>query len=183
MNITEKDLEVLRSYKNKPNENDVRYKEIIKQVLLENDLIPFLIDNKELEDADAENDEYFNINILPYYMIPDTQTNVKNFICYEISFDDVARYNTAIKVQQIIFHILCRDKQNYVQEVGCCRHDLISAVIIDLFQGSNIFGNQLKLISNKPGTTDNHYCTRTLIFEQQTTNSLTKQNGRSFNLR
>ena len=51
-----------------------------------------------------------------------------------------------------------------------------------MFQGCNDFGTQLKLMSNKPSTTDNDYATRTLVFTQLTTNSITNDN-RVTNLR
>ena len=167
----------------KPNEDDIRYKEIIKQQLLDDDILIWLLNNKKLEDAESENDEYFGVNIRPEYIIPETQTDVQNFICYEVSFDDNARYNPAIKYQEIIFYILCHEANGIVEEIGAARKDLIAGIIIDKFNGSNIFGNELKLVFDKPSVTDNSYSTRTLVFEQKTTNSLTRADGRTFNLR
>lgn len=181
--LTQEQQQYLIDLKKKPNEDTVRYKEIIKQMLLEDDLLMFLLHNKELEEAEAENDEYFGDNIRPQFLIPETQTEVKHFVCFECSFDAVARYNPAIKVQQIIFYVLCNDKDLIVEQIGASRHDLIAALLIDKFQGTNKFGNQFKLVSDKPSTTDNHYATRTLIFEQETTNSLSRADGRTFNLR
>lgn len=169
--------------KKKPNEDNIRYKQIIKEKLLEDDILIWLLNNKELEDKEAENDEYFGINIRDEFVIPETQTDVQNFICYETSFDDNARYNPAIKYQTIIFYILCHEKNGIVEEIGSARKDLIAGVLIDKFNGCNYFGNQLKLVSDKPSVTDNKYSTRTLIFEQKTTNSLTKADGTTFNLR
>ena len=60
--------------KKKPNEDIIRYKEIIKDKLLEDNILMWLLNNKELEDAEAENDEYFGINIKPMFIMPDTQT-------------------------------------------------------------------------------------------------------------
>ena len=182
-NLTPEQTQYLIDLKKKPNEDDIRYKEIIKQKLLEDDILMWLLNNKKLEDDEAENDEYFGINILPQFLLPETQTNVQNYLCYEVSFDSEARYNPDIKYQQIIFYILCCDKTAVVSEIGAARHDLIAGVLIDKFNGSNMFGNQLKLISDKPSVTDTHFSTRTLIFEQKTTNSLTKSDGRTFNIR
>lgn len=181
--LTEEQKQYLIDLKKKPNEDIVRYKEIIKQMLLEDDVLMYLLNNKELEEVDAENDEYFGTSIRSAYIIPETQTEVKHFLCFECSFNNYANYNPAIKYQQIIFYILCNDKDLLVEDIGAARHDLIAALIIDKFQGSNRFGDQLKLVSDKPSVTDNHYCTRTLIFEQKTPNSMTKADGRSFNLR
>ena len=181
--LTPDQKQYLIDLKKKPNEDDIRYKEIIKQKLLEDDILIWLLNNKELEDAESENDEYFGINILPMFIMPDTQTDVQNFLCYEMSFDEDARFNSAIKYQNIYFYILCHQKNGIVEEIGAARQDLIAGVLIDKFNGSNILGTQLKLISDKPSVTDSKYTTRTLIFEQKTTNSLTKADGKSFNLR
>lgn len=181
--LTKEQKQYLIDLKKKPNEDDIRFKEIIKQKLLEDDILIWLLNNKELEDKEAENDEYFGENIKPQYLIPETQTDVQNYLCFEVSYEDGARYNPDIKYVQIIFYILCHEKTSIVEEIGAARHDLIAGVLIDKFNGSNIFGNQLKLISDKPSVTDNNYSTRTLIFEQKATNSLTKADGKSFNMR
>lgn len=180
--ITKEELEELRRYKTIPDENDIIYKEIIKQKLLTNNKLIYLLNNKELEDAGAENDEYFGTNILPYYLIVPIQSAVNNFICYECSFENVSRPNSIIKIQEIIFYILVEQKNIIEKATYCARHDLIAAEIINTFNGCNDFGTQLKLISDVPGVTDNNYALRTLRFHQETPNSLTK-NGKSFNLR
>lgn len=182
-NLTPEQKQYLIDLKKKPNEDDVRYKEIIKQKLLDDDILIWLLNNKTLEDAGAENDEYFGVNIRPEYILPETQTDIQNFLCYETSFDDDAQYNPDIKYQQIIFYILCHEKNDIVAEIGASRKDLIAGILIDKFNGKNYFGNQLKLVQSKPSVTDTDYCTRTLIFEQKTPNSMTDANGRTFNLR
>ena len=181
--LTPEQQQYLIDLKKKPNEDDIRYKEIIKQKLLEDDILIWLLNNEKLENSEAENDEYFGVNILPMFIMPETQTDVQNFVCYEISFDEDARYNSDIKYQNIIFYILCHEKNGIVEEIGAARQDLIAGILIDKFNGCNTFGNQLKLVSDKPSVTDSKFETRTLIFEQKTTNSLTKADGRTFNLR
>lgn len=181
--LTDDQRQYLIDLKKKPNEATVRYKEIIKQMLLEDDTLMYLLHNKELEEADAENDEYFGDNIRSSFIIPETQTDVKHFLCFECSFDQISGYNPAIKYQELIFYILCNDKDLIVDEIGAARHDLIAALLIDKFNGKNKFGLQLRLLSDKPSVTDNHYATRTLTFEQLAPNSMTDADGRSFNLR
>ena len=56
-----KEIEQLRPYRNKPDKDDVFYKELVKKEVLKDDRIIYLLNNKELEDVDAENDEYFGI--------------------------------------------------------------------------------------------------------------------------
>lgn len=180
MKLTEKELSELRRYRNMPDEDNVRYKQIIKKKLLGNNKIIYLLHNKDLEEAEA--DEYLGVNILPYYLIAPTQHAVQNYICFETSFENVSRGNAIMKIQNINFYILCHHADINVAELSSPRHDIISAEIINMFQGCNDFGTQLKLMSDKPSVTDNDYATRTLIFSQITTNSITNE-GRQMNLR
>lgn len=181
--LTPEQKQYLIDLKRKPNEDDVRYKEIIKQKLLEDDILIWLLNNKKLEEDNAENDEYFGVNIKPAFIIPETQAEVQNYLCYEISFEDTSRYNPDVKYQEIIFYILCHEADSIVPEIGAARQDLIAGLLIDKFNGTNYFGNQLKLVSDKPSVTDNKFSTRILVFEQKSTNSLTKADGKTFNLR
>lgn len=182
MKLTDKELAELRRYRNEPDEDNVRYKQIIKKKLLENRKIIYLLHNKELEDEEVESDEYLGVNILPYYIIHPTQSSVKNFICFETSFENVSRGNSVMKIQQIIFYILCHQADINVAELSSPRHDLIAAEITNMFQGCNDFGTQLKLMADKPSVVDNDYAARTLVFAQITTNSITVDN-RQMNLR
>lgn len=87
-----------------------------------------------------------------------------------------------MKIQQIIFYILCHQADINIAELSSPRHDIIAAEITDMFQGSNDFGTQLKLMSDKPSVVDNDYAARTLVFAQITTNSITYE-GRQMSLR
>lgn len=181
MRLTEQELAELRKYRNEPDEDDVRYKQIIKKKLLSNHKIFYLLHNKELYDADAEPDEYFGTNILDHYIIAPVQSNVQNFLCFETSFENVSRGNSIMKIQQIVFYILCHNSDITVSELSCARHDVLAAELTNMFQGCNDFGVQLKLMSDKASATDNDYATRTLIFVQPTPNSITND-GKVMNL-
>ncbi len=182
MKLSDKELAELRELRTAPDDNNIRYKQVITKKLLDNNKIIYLLNNKELQEADAEPDEYYGINILPFYLVAPTQSNVQNFICYETSFEDVSRGNAAMKTQQIIFYILCHKDTLIVDQIGVARHDLIASVIKQMFQGSNILGTQLKLVDDKPSVVDAKYDARTLIFEQLTTNNIVNQ-GKTINLR
>jgi len=69
MDITSEQINYLRNLKNYVDSDDIRYKEIIKKSLIENDLIIYLLNNKELEDVEADPSDYLGVNILPYYLI------------------------------------------------------------------------------------------------------------------
>lgn len=157
----------------KSTDNDnVKCKEKIKKAFLENDELIYALHNNEL--SDCENDEYFGVNILPYVIIPETQTNVKHYVCYTTNFDDYPKYNNIQKYMTVKFTIMCDVRDIIEPNTGLARHDLIASIIQDRFNWSNIFGFQCKLISDKESTSDSDYATRQLIFQQTTLNSISK---------
>lgn len=159
--------------------DNLKLKEKIKQILLDNKYIIHLLNNDELEAAEAEADEYFGKNILPFYTITPTQTNVQNFICFETQWEGLDEYNVAEKSQEVIFYILCNDKNNLDEDTGLPRHDLLAALVQSLFNYRNFQGGKLVLTSDKPGVVDSHYLSRTLIFSQHTDANLVKTVGKN----
>ena len=184
-------LNKLRSYASTPDDDNIRYKEKIHDALLNNAELLYALNNKELEpelfDGDKLNideetgellgevDRYFgdNSNIRPYLFIPETQTEVKHFICYQVSFDELPRYNDLQKYTNITFNIFVHGKDAMDKLTGIPRHDLIASIIRERFNWSNIFGMQTHLIASKESTTDNNYLVRTLIFQITDVNSIT----------
>ena len=145
-------------------DDDILYaKDIIKEKLCNDlDIIKYL-HNTELERADADPDDYFGVNILPYTTIPGTQDKVKNFICFSVDDIEDARYNEIMKIQYIQFQVFCHiDDIN--TGTGYARHDLLGYFIRDIFNWTNIIGLQCKLIYNRESTTDTNYSCRLLKF-------------------
>ena len=198
--LTTKDelLNKLRAYASTPDDDNIRYKEIIKDALLNNAELLYALNNKELEselfDGDKLNidedtgellgevDRYFgdNSNIRPYLFIPDTQTEVKHYVCYQVTFDELPRYSNIQKYTEITFNIFVNGKDRTDKLTGIPRHDLIASIIRERFNWSNIFGMQTHLISSKESVTDNNYLVRTLIFQIVDTNGIvTTQNGKT----
>lgn len=179
MKWDKEDKAALLGFKESVDVDEVKVKEQIKKVLLNNRFIVHVLNNGELESADAEPDDYFNVNIRPYYMIPETQSNVKNYLCYEVGYDEVNRYNSLVKTLQITFYIMCHVDDILDKDTGIPRHDLLAALVQDQFNYTTyIGGGRIQLVYDKPSTTDNKYATRTLIFEQITDNNIVKtKNG------
>ena len=146
----------------------VRKKRIIGEMLYSDPDIIEVLDNKELDPTCPE--EYLYQNIFPFIRVPGTQDASKNFITYMLDDIDPAQSNRTMKTQYLKVVIFVH--QNLVQ-TDCCaeRHDLLAFLVRDVFHLSNKLGLQLKLISNREGFTDNDYCTRTLQFEMTTPNS------------
>ena len=188
MKWTKEDRDKLLSFKQNYDSDDIRVKEKIKQLLLENRYIIHVLNNKELEENDCEPDEYFGVNILPYYIISPTQTDVENFLCFEIQYDESSSFrynkshsslNSTIKNLRIVFYILCNNKNIIDKETGIARHDLLAALIQDQFNWTNYFGPKIMLVSDVPNVVDNNYASRVLTFEQTTDNNIVKtgENG------
>ena len=187
-------LDKLRAYADNPDDDNIRYKEKIHDALLSNAELLYALNNEELEselfDGDKLNideetgellgevDRYFgdNSNIRPYLFIPDTQTDVKHYVCYQVAFDELPRYQRYQNIQkytEITFNIFVNGKDRTDKLTGIPRHDLIASIIREKFNWSNIFGMQTHLISSKESITDNNYLVRTLIFQITDVNSIT----------
>ena len=184
-------LDKLRAYANNPDDDNIKYKDIIRKALLSCPELLYALNNKELEselfdedgnlliDKDTgellgEVDRYFgdNSNIRPSLFIPDTQTTVNSYMCYQVMFDELPRYQNIYKYNEIIFNIFVNGKDRTDKLTGIPRHDLIASIIRERFNWSSIFGMQSKLISSKESITDNDYVVRTLIFQIEDTNSI-----------
>lgn len=180
---TIEDSKRLASYKYIVDCDDIRIKEIIKQRLIANDDIIHVLDNKELQKQEAENDEYFGVNLLPYYMIQPTQTESQNFICFTVGYENqeqtfrrsvATKPNELVRHLHIVFVILCEQKNIKDRDTGIARHDLLAALIQNEFNYTNIFGRKIMLISDEESVVDNKYACRTLVFTQITDNNVTK---------
>ena len=185
-NLTTKEklLRKLRAYANTPDDDNIKYKNIIKNALLNCPELLYSLHDEELEselfddngnlymDEETGNllgevDRYFGDNsyIRPFLFIPDTQTTVKCYICYQVEFNEMPRYNNIEKYTLIIFNIFVHGDDRVDKLTGIPRHDLIASIIREKFNWSSIFGMQAKLISSKESTTDNNYICRTLTFQ------------------
>ena len=184
-------LNKLRAYAETPDDDNIKYKDIIRKALLNCPELLYALNNKELEselfdedgnlliDKDTgellgEVDRYFgdNSSIRPSLFIPDTQTTVNSYVCYQVMFDELPRYQNIYKYNEIIFNIFVNGKDRTDKLTGIPRHDLIASIIRERFNWSSIFGMQSKLISSKESTTDNNYVVRTLIFQIEDTNGI-----------
>ena len=181
MNWTQEDINELLTLKDTVECDEVRIKEKIKEALLQNRFIIHALNNKELEPLVEEDgtgvDEYFGVSILPYYMVTDTQHIANTYICYEVAYNSTDRSDRTgldYKELNIIFYIISNYKDLIDTETGIPRHDLLSALIQDQFNFSNICGKTIRLISNMPSATDRDFVIRTLVFRQTADNNLVK---------
>lgn len=196
--VTKNDLlNKLRAYRTTPDDENIQYKKKIEKALMLNPCLLYALNEKSLEselfDDDGninwewnedtkeyeplgEWDRYFGgtSNIRPYLFIPDTQTEVKHYICYQVSFDEMPRYQDTLKYTNVTFTIFVHGNDRNDKLTGIPRHDLIASIIRERFNWSNIFGMQTHLMSSKESTTDNNYIVRTLVFQVVDTNGIYK---------
>lgn len=204
--VTKNDLlNKLRAYKTTPDDENIQYKKKIEKALMLNPCLLYALNEKTLEselfDEDGninwewnedtkeheplgEWDRYFgsNSNIRPFLFIPDTQTEVKHYICYQVSFDETPRYQDTLKYTTITFTIFVHGNDRMDKLTRIPRHDLIASIIRERFNWSNIFGMQTHLISSKESTTDNNYLVRTLVFQVIDTNGIVNTTNGKTNL-
>ena len=183
--ITKADLlEKLRLFSECPDDDNVIFKQKIQNALLNCPELLYAINEGSLEgelfnndgtiNYDGEWDKYFSDsyhdgNIRPYIFIPDTQEDVKNYVCYQTSFEESPRYNAVEKYALVTFTIFVHSGDRIDTDTGLPRHDLIAAILRDKL---NIFGTQCNVISDRETTTDFKYVVRTLIFRCTVPNNI-----------
>lgn len=185
-------LEKLFGYAENPDDDIVRFKEIIRQSFIHCPELLYALHEEKLEEELFDSEGNLNIdedgeptgewdryvgessNIRPFLFIPETQTEVRHYVCYQVSFDEIPRYNSIEKYALITFTIFINGKDSIDESTGIPRHDLISSIIRDKINWSNAFGTQCSIISNKESTTDNNFIVRTLVFKLTNLNGILK---------
>lgn len=155
----------------KVNDDIIEMKRLIKQKLIEDPDVLEALHNPKI-DIDSP-DEFLDNNIYGFIRIPTTQDTVRNFICFTVDDIEENRFNEVMKNQNIQFCVICH-LDDMKTEFGIDRHDLLGYLVRDIFNWTNIFGLQFKLIYNKESTIDGDYYCRTLRFEATKPNALNK---------
>lgn len=155
----------------KVDDDIVEMKRLIKQKLIADQDILEALNNPDIP-LDSP-DEFLDTNIYGFIRIPQTQDTVRNFICFTVDDIEAHQYNSHFKVQQIQFTCICH-LDDMKTKYSMDRHDLLGYLVRDVFNFTNDFGLQFKLVYNKESTIDSDYYCRTLKFERDVTNSLNK---------
>ena len=146
----------------------IRKKRIIGQMLYSDPDIIEVLDNPELDPSCPE--EYMYTNIYPFIRIPGTQDTSRSYITFMLDDMEPTQFNKVMK-SQFLKVVIFVHKDLVKTKWGAERHDLLAYLVKDVFHLSNSLGLQLNLTSNREGVTDTDYCTRTLQFEMTTPNS------------
>ena len=169
-----------------------RYKYQIMKMLTSNQDILWALHNEELEkdfyykkneddefelDDDGNKipmlngDSYRDISIFNFLKIPDIQSTVKNFICFEVDDKEQPRYADHFIIKNIIFRTVSHE-QDYKTDWGIARQDLLAAIIKSEFDWTNVFGMHLEKVYDKGRVAENGYYYREFIYETTVPNNL-----------
>ena len=190
-NPTTKDelLERLYLFASCPDDDNILFKEKIKDAFMNCPELLYAIHEKSLEkelfnldgtiNYDGEWDKYFSDgyhdgNIRPYLFLPEAQAESRNYVCYQVHFNEVPRYNGTEKYAVITFTIFVHEGDTIDFGTGIPRHDLIAAIIRDRLNWTNIFGMQCHVTANRESTTDYQYVVRTIDFTITMPNNITQ---------
>lgn len=153
-----------------------RYKYLIMKMLTDNQDILWTLHNKPLEEkvdinGNLNGDSYRDVSIFSFLKIPGTQSEVKNFVCFEV--DDVSKYanNGILLTKNITFRAISH-ADDCVTDWGIARQDLLATIIKNEFDWSNIFGIHLEKVYDKGRIGENNYYYRELIYETTSPNNL-----------
>lgn len=167
----------LIAYAENPDDDNIRYKEKIKKILLNTPELLYALHDEELEkelfnedgtiNTEGEWDRYFGESSLirPFLFFPETTTDKKNYICYQTMFNELVRNNVVEKYLDITFTIFVNAGDMIDKPTGIPRHDLIAAIIREKFAWAAFEISKTKPTFNKESTMDNNYLVRTLQYE------------------
>lgn len=156
------------------------YKYIIMNVLTKNQDILKTLHNIGLEKNNTINgvingDVYRNVNIFNFLKIPDTQSEVKNYICFEVDDLEQVRYNDSLIKKNITFRTVSHEDE-VITDWGVARQDLLAAIIKSEFDWSNIFGMHIEKVYDRGRVSEDGYYYRELIYETTAPNNLVNKN-------
>lgn len=135
---------------------------------------------RERERILAYNDKVSKPQIIQYLKLNDIQTDVLNYIMFDISDDRASYTSDLMKNQTLTVMCLVHENDMDTEFQDITRVDLLSYIVVDIINRSNFAGLHFTLQSNKPQITDTKYYARTLSFLVKTPNT---NNFRSGSLR
>lgn len=145
------------------------YKDLILQDLKQDQDLLELLNNPSLSLSRPE--DYINTNIFSFLKIPDSQSIVKNFVCFDLDVIETLYANEYKSTYELTFRCL-----THTSEVetpwGINRHDLMAAIIKDRYCYSNILGPQLVKEVDKSYVAEGSYYYRILKFHSVQNNDL-----------
>lgn len=188
-------LEKLQGYAINPDDDNIRIKNQIYDILLHCPELLYALHNEELESELFDENGNLNIdeygeplgqwdlyfgkdsNIKPYLYIPNTQTDMRHYVCYQTNFTTIKKYNSYIKEMIVTFNIFVNGQDGIDNLTGIPRHDLIASIIREKIAWIGIEIENPVPNYDKESVTDNDFLVRTLQFKLDLPNSIVKTNN------
>lgn len=187
-------LKKLRAYSTTPDDDTIRLKNKIYEMLLSCPELLYALHDLELEQElfnddgtinyTGEWDLYFGKegHIRPFLFIPETQTDVRHYVCYQVSFEEFPRMprgtrslsskNDSEKCLVITFNIFVHGNDSIDDLTGIARHDLIGSIIREKMAWSGITMSDAVPIVETESVTDTKYIAKTLQYQAFMPNNL-----------
>ena len=146
-----------------------RYKYRIMKMLTEDEDLISTLNNKALDGH--KGDDYRFVNIFNFLKIPDTQSTVKNFVCFEVNDVEQPRYSEGLMKKYIIFRTVSHE-DDIQTDYGVARQDLLALIIKNKFDWSQEFGMHIEKIQDYGKIAENGYYYREFVYETTTANNL-----------
>ena len=132
-----------------------------------------LLNNKELIDKNVKPEDYVGINIFPYMHIPQTQSEVNNFLCFEINVTQTIRNNDIMLAQTLLIRTISHE-QDISTKYGISRQDLLAMVVKDRLLWSGVVGTSLKLVYDSGKVSESGYYYREMQFDNIVLNGISR---------
>ena len=109
------------------------------------------------------NEKVSHPQILSFLKVNDIQTEVLNFVMFDIA-DERPSYTSDLMKNQILTVMCFVHEDDMDTEYGINRVDLLSYIVKDILGNSNLTGLRMKPYSDEFGITDTKYYARTIKF-------------------
>ena len=159
--------------------NSVVYDDIVlsKQKILDDiykdsDIFEIL-NTTELQKRNAPPEDYYNVSIFSFLKIPQAQSVVKNFLCFEVNNVEEVHSNSSMIRKRVVFRTISHQEQ-VDTPYGIDRQDLLALLIKERFNWSNVLGTQLRKVYDSGKVAESGYYYRDIYFEQVVVNGLQK---------
>jgi len=174
---------IVRDLEDKKNSDIIRKKDALKKMFYEDpDILeilgkpekkpmnkyedkdsPTTQELKERQDIIEYNKRIDKDQIVSFLKLNGIQKEVMNFLMFDIDDTEVFDYNRKVKEQVLVVMCLVHEDDTET-EYGVNRHDLLSYLVKDLLDGSNVLGMQTTCVSDFNDIVDFKYYCRTLKF-------------------
>lgn len=136
-------------------------KQRIMSALVNDDDIVGLIDDSLI----GNGDELLYNNIYPYQRVPDTEDEMKTYICFKVNTRPTYAKNKAFKDIIVTLYIITHQNLMRCDRNGT-RIDFLGSLVLDIFNGKDGFGiGEVEVVSDTEGNSDFLHRYREIIFK------------------